>query len=92
MKWTCGESRFLVILLWIYFVTKRRFIVLMSAPFGTIALGESFRKIPTVAVTTQELLVTMVWDGFTINKWWSLTQFVARLQKDLDWRHFHHFF
>ena len=36
MKQTWEESRCLVILPWMYHVIKRRFVVLMNAPFGTI--------------------------------------------------------
>ena len=37
-------------------VTKRRFIVLTYAPFGTTALCESLRRLSVVIVATQALL------------------------------------
>ena len=54
-------------------------IVLLKAPFGTIALGASLRRLPIVDVTTQVLLATRVRGGTTINMWRSRTQSVARL-------------
>ena len=47
-KQTWRESRFLVILLLMCHVTKRRLIVLMNAPFGTIALGTSLQRLSIV--------------------------------------------
>ena len=53
MKLTWGESRFLVILPMMYYVRKRRLIVLINALFGTIACSESLRRLPIVTVTAQ---------------------------------------
>ena len=58
MKQTWGDVRCLVILPWMYQVTKRTFIFLMNAPLGTIALGASLRRLSIVTVTTHALLVT----------------------------------
>ena len=71
MKQTWGDVRCLVILPWMYQVTKRTFIFLMNAPLGTIALGASLRRLSIVTVTTHALLVTRVRGGTTINQWWS---------------------
>ena len=44
-KLTWRESSFLVMLFLIHIVTKRRFVVLTYAPFGTIAFYGSFRRL-----------------------------------------------
>ena len=49
-------------------IVQRRFIVLMNAPFGTIALGASLRMLSAVTVTTQALLVPQSRGGTSINK------------------------
>ena len=51
----------------------------MSAPFGTIALGESLRRLSVVIVTIQVLLGTRGHGGTTINKWRSRSQFCHQL-------------
>ena len=81
MKQIWEESRFLVMLLWMYHVTKRRFIVLMNAPFGTIALGESFRRL----MTAQALLGTRVRGATTIGG--HVRSLLPALQKDLYWHY-----
>ena len=50
-----AEVDFLVKLVSMFHVTKRRFIVLTFVPFGTIAFGEKFRSLNRVA-NTQALL------------------------------------
>ena len=86
----CGESRFVVILLWICDVTKRTFIVLMNAPFGTIALGWSLRRLSVASVTTQALFVTRVHLRTTVSKWSGhVHSLLPALQTDLDWHHCH---
>ena len=78
MRWIWEESRSLVISLWVCCATKWRFIVLKEISFGTVTLGESFRRLVWLHLPAQTLLGTRVCGEPALDKWRSRTRYAAR--------------
>ena len=77
MRWIWAESRSLVMSLWMCCATKRRFIVLKEISFGTVTLGESFRRLVGLHLPAQTLHGTRVRGEPALDKWRSRTRSAA---------------